>query len=372
MNSEEDLMMDRTCTLMVTHQCNLNCVYCYESFKSDKNMTIQMAKNIVEMEFSKVENNKRFSGIVFDFIGGEPLIRFDMIVELAEWIWSTQRSVDYILYATTNGTLLDEAKKNWFRKHKDKFCLGLSLDGPYETQEKNRKGSFSKIDIDFFQQNWPEQYVKMTISRESLLTLAKDVIYLQNLGLELMFYPAVGIDWTEKDADEYEKQLRLLSEYYLDNVGTYKPTSSFTLDFKMLLEKNEIIPKFCGTGTYMVTYDVDGTAYPCHMFTPIVLGENRSDDLKKYDFDIEEILIDPDCKDCLLINICPTCYGFNYKFRNDIALRDTSTCRMFKRQVLVAHEFQVKQLIKSDIDNSLEKITQAKALVCASDLLQKL
>ena len=34
----------RTCMLVITHQCNLNCRYCYESFKSRKAMPFDLAK----------------------------------------------------------------------------------------------------------------------------------------------------------------------------------------------------------------------------------------------------------------------------------------------------------------------------------------
>ena len=363
--------MDRTCTLMITHQCNLNCTYCYENFKSSAQMPLALAKQLIESEMSSVAANPRFSGLIIDFIGGEPLICFDLIAELAEWVWAEPREVPYMFFATTNGTLLDERKKKWFRKHKEKFQLGLSLDGPEAIQEVNRKGSFSSIDIDFFRELWPSQGVKMTISREGLKTLAHDVLYLQNLGLVVNFYPAVGIDWTDADADLYEQQLRILAEHYLKQKMP-QMVSLFALDFDVLLEKTKHIQKFCGTGTYMVTYDVDGTAYPCHMFTPVVLGENCSEDLKKYNFYTEDDLVDQNCKACPLLRICPTCYGFNYKYRKAIAARDSGTCKMFKRQVLAAHYFQVELLMKEGLPDEAEGLRQAKILVNAADLMQSM
>ncbi|TWH48792.1 radical SAM protein with 4Fe4S-binding SPASM domain [Sporomusa sp. KB1] len=360
----------RSCTLMVTHQCNLNCTYCYESYKSDKQMPLELAKSLVEKEFEFVATQNQFKEIVFDFIGGEPLVCFAMIAELAEWMWSISRPVPYVLFATTNGTLLDNDRKAWFEKHKHQFCLGLSLDGPLETQEINRRGSFSKIDLNFFQQLWPEQGVKMTLSRETLPTLAEDVIYLQELGFEASFNPAVGIDWTEQDADIYEQQLDLLAKYYMDQDGSVTPAHAFTLDFAPLLPENYKPHKYCGTGTNMVTYDVDSNAYPCHMFTPIVLGENRSEDIKRFDFYAPEGLIDDMCRECPLIMMCPTCYGLNYKFRNDIALRDPATCRMFKRQILVAHRYQLDLLTRNGIPTSSEDLSKAKVLINANDILE--
>lgn len=35
---EKEQEMRRTCMLMITHKCNLNCSYFYEGFKSDKDL----------------------------------------------------------------------------------------------------------------------------------------------------------------------------------------------------------------------------------------------------------------------------------------------------------------------------------------------
>ena len=60
----------RLCTLVVTHQCNLNCVYCYEVHKSNKSMPLEVARKVVASEFEFVARSEQFQELVIDFLGG--------------------------------------------------------------------------------------------------------------------------------------------------------------------------------------------------------------------------------------------------------------------------------------------------------------
>lgn len=368
-NSCEKSGMPRTCTLMITHQCNLNCTYCYETHKSNKQMSIELAKELVAKEFELVAKSPMYSGLQIDYIGGEPLLRFDLIKEVAEWAWSNPWPVNYMHFATTNGTLLNDAMKSWFETHKNQFCLGLSLDGSPETHDINRRGSYSHIDLEFFLRLWPGQHIKMTLSKESLQALANDVVLLHQIGFTISFNPANGIYWNEDDADIYENQLNLLADYYIEHPDI-EPALAFMLPFSPLLQNNAEPQKYCGTGNYMVTYDVDGTAYPCHMFTPIVTGDNRSEDLKRFDFFGKNDLVDPRCADCAFLQMCPTCYGMNYKYRSHIALRDINYCKMFKRQIKAVCRYKINSMAIKGVPTSRKSMLEAKALLFTNDVFQ--
>lgn len=140
----------RVCLLIITHKCNLNCSYCYQSRSSSaSDMRLDKAKKIVLKEISLVKDSEDFKNLRVDFIGGEPLLRFDFIRTLAEWIWN-ELDEDVSIYATTNGTLLNETMREWFTKNKSRVRMSLSLDGDYTTQNTNRSNSFESLDIDFF------------------------------------------------------------------------------------------------------------------------------------------------------------------------------------------------------------------------------
>lgn len=325
-------------------------------------MPVDIAKDIITSEFDFVAKSSQFKEISIDFIGGEPLLKFDLIKEIAEWIWSAPRPVPYILFSTTNGTLLDGAMKEWFRHHKKRFYLSLSFDGTSEMHRINRGECLDDIDLDFFYENWPDQPLKMTISPETVDSLCQGIIFLQEKGFRVGASLGYGMPWNEKSVAEYGKQLQILGEYYLEHKNI-QPVSLLDLPLQYTLEKpSPAQSKFCGAGTHMAAYDVDGTAYPCHMFTPLVLKSDKSD-IHVLQFIENEQYSDLRCRGCVLEKICPTCYGMNYKQRGDIALRDEMVCRLFKEQVLANCWFKTQLLKRKKMNENLsvEDIRLAKS-----------
>ena len=65
---------------MLTHQCNLKCVYCYEKNKDSKRvMTIDTMKEIITNSFDAYKD--KYDEIVFDFMGGEPILEFENTIK---------------------------------------------------------------------------------------------------------------------------------------------------------------------------------------------------------------------------------------------------------------------------------------------------
>ena len=327
----------RTCTLVITHSCNLNCVYCYEKYKSDKSMPLDLAKEIIRKEFGLVKNSPDFDEIEFDFMGGEPFVKFDLMKEIMEWTWSHKWGMPYLFFTTTNGTLITDEIKSWLVKHKERFIVGISYDGTDESQDMNRTNCSGKVDLDFFLKTYPNQGAKMTISPDSLKNLASGIIYLTEKGIKFSANCGYGQVWSEEDKKEFSKQLMVIANYYLGH-PEIEPISMFDRKMRFLnIEiKRDPKQKWCGTGVQMITYDVDGKTYPCHLFTPLVLGTQKAAELQeKMDFSSKEVNTDPFCADFSLLNICPTCYGFNYRDTGNIATREKTMCELFRIQTSV-------------------------------------
>lgn len=108
-----------TCSLYMTEQCNLNCIYCYEHIKRERLLPIEVAKKGIESTFDRaVRDNIDYVEILFH--GGEPFMAFPRIKEICEWIWSREWPRKYICYATTNGTLVHGDIKRWLTA--SSFC----------------------------------------------------------------------------------------------------------------------------------------------------------------------------------------------------------------------------------------------------------
>ena len=157
----------RSITLTLTHSCNLNCSYCYEKHKNNRRMTFDTAISIVEKELND-DLNLEYDYVEFDFFGGEPLLEFELIKKIVDFIKIRKYKNKYIFFATTNGTILTQEMKLWFVENRNFIVLGLSLDGTREMHNINRSNSYDMIDIDFYVKYYSEQGVKMTISPETL------------------------------------------------------------------------------------------------------------------------------------------------------------------------------------------------------------
>ena len=202
-------------TLVLTHQCNLRCTYCYEKHKDNNVMSFDTAKEILSKEMIADDGSEN---VEIDMFGGEPLLEFELIKDIVEWSKLQNWQKKYIFFIVTNGVPLNSEMKEWLRMNKEYIQAGLSLDGTKRMHDINRCNSFDKIDINFFRDTYPEQPIKMTISKETLPMLAEGVIFCHELGFEIACNLAYGIDWSEKENEKIlEEQLMLLIEYYLAN-----------------------------------------------------------------------------------------------------------------------------------------------------------
>ena len=339
----------RTCMLMVTHACNLNCSYCYEPYKKNVYMSLDLAKEIILREAQFVKDSDQFDELEIDFMGGEPLMNFPLIKEIVEWLESGVIDVPWICFATTNGTLLTDEIKAWLREHKDFINLGASYDGNSQMQSVNRGTDKHNIDLAFFHELWPHQALHMTISKETLPTLAEGVLDIQAKGYNVDAALAEGIDWTIDDALIYREQLCMLKDAYLKNTALtpFNRLTRFLIVYD-LPPTEKVQKKWCGTGKYMVTYDIDGKKYGCHMFTPIVMGKDKALLADAVEWDSPESNADDYCKNCVLRVFCPTCPGFNYKYRGHLAVRDKRWCPMVLAEAITACEFQVELIANMD------------------------
>ena len=362
----------RTCMLMVTHACNLNCSYCYEPYKQNAYMDIDLAKNIISCEAQFVQESKDYDELEIDFMGGEPFMNFPLIKEVVEWLENGEINVPWICSATTNGTLLTDEIKSWLREHKETFVPGASYDGNSKMQSTNRGTEKHNIDLAFFHELWPFQELHMTISKETLPTLAEGVLDMQAKGYKVTAALAQGVDWTIEDAVVYRKQLCILKDAYLEHTAL-TPFNRLTRFISVYdLPATEVVQKkYCGTGKHMATYDIDGKKYGCHMFTPLVLGKDRALLADSVEWDSPESNADDYCKNCVLRSFCPTCTGFNYKLRGYLAVRDKHWCPMVLAEAITACEFQVECI--AAIDKLDEKDAQyGQAAIQAYEVLRHL
>lgn len=335
-------------SICVTHNCNLNCIYCYQHHDKNSRMSFSVAKNVLDKIFNGVPEG--LSEIEINIIGGEPLLEFELIKDMVAYADSLHSEYPYLFYATTNGTVLTEDMKKWFLKNRKHFWLGLSLDGDADTHNHNRSNSFDKIDIDFFRKNWPGQSVKMTLSDYSLKNLAHDIKYIHSLG-----FPVRGVNEFEGDfnwdKDEYIRtlipQLKELVNFYVEN-DELQIDQLLNLHLGYCESQPKLKKKWCGIGNGAPFFDVDGKIYPCNYITPMTFSKEQINELQKVDYKNVENFIDDDClNNCYIYPVCPTCAGACYLSNNTFKKRTKSRCRTQKLVTLFAADILAKRIIKN-------------------------
>lgn len=332
-------------TLCVTHKCNLNCIYCYQKYKSSATMSFETAKHCIDIICDTMLDN--VEAIQFSFIGGEPLLNFELIKKIFEYVIAKKLSIQKSFFITTNGTILTSEMKSWFAEHRDLFILCLSIDGTRETHNLNRSNSFDLIDKEFFLKNWCEQAIKMTLSENSLSTLAKDIKYLHSLGFKISGPNlAEGNFHYENKIDALKHQFSELVDFYVeyDNIAL---AGMFNKPLYICETEKDINKPWCGIGVSTPFFDVDGNCYPCPFTTPMTFSSSDLKIICATDFSCKQVYIDNSCSEnCYLYSLCPTCAGANYLATGCFNQRDKSKCEILKLTALFSAIIQGKRILK--------------------------
>lgn len=336
----------RSIQITISERCNLNCVYCYEHSKDQQCLDVERIKSIIKEAFL---DSVEYPRLEFNFHGGEIALFFDTIKETCEWLWEQPFDKPYICFAATNGTLIRGEIKEWFEKNSHRFKLGVSLDGTREMHNKNRSNSFDDIDLDFFLRVYPEQYCKMTVSKETLPDITEGIIFLHKRGFNVNANLAYGLDWTNDLLGIYRDQLVELADFYLQhpefNLLNLLAVPIWSVGNNALHPEQKKPCKWCGTGHPMVCYSPDGRKYPCQAFMPSTGIKDGDKLLQNIDFKDMSLFQDPKCEKCPFLPACPACYGHNYMATETLGLRPEGLCQFRKVEALAASYVQGKMLL---------------------------
>ena len=117
----------------------------------------------------------------------------------------------------------------------------------------------------------------------------------------------------------------------------------------------------------MATYDIDGNAYHCHLFSPFVMGEK----FRNINIDNEDNLQDARCQNCCYVRLCKTCYGFNFKEQNDPCIRSATNCMISQVEIEACIYYKKHKLHKKQqqgIPLSVDELYEAKAILFLNDI----
>lgn len=339
-----DVMPNRI-MLLLTEDCNLDCIYCYEQHKNKNNMNFDVAKRIFDNNLSKIGNEHP---IVIELFGGEAFKNFSLIKKIYSYLSSHYADYDITYETTTNGTLIHDEIQEWLYEYRDKFSISLSLDGTPDMHNKNRifkdgSGTYKYIDIDFFIRTWPGCSAKMTISNKTLPDLASGIKYIEHLGFKCDATLSIGTRWSEATTNIFIRELKKLVNHYIMN-SDIELCTMLNIDLRQIFTPIDDLYRFCGAGVDLLCFDCYGNLYPCQGFAPISIGKDAA---FYSNFDDKLFLFSDDnmCKYCQWVRLCPNCYAANLQSCKNIQHVDPQLCVLYKLCIITSSTVQAMRIM---------------------------
>ena len=142
--------------LCLTERCNLCCSYCCYSGNfvgqrrhSNRSMSREIAEKAILDYLGNEPVEESYYSITF--YGGEPLLEFDLLRDMVLFAddLAKKKGKEIRYSITTNGTLLDDEKIDFFVEHQ--FMVQVSFDGPKRMHDRyrvfrNGTGSFDIVE----------------------------------------------------------------------------------------------------------------------------------------------------------------------------------------------------------------------------------
>ena len=265
--------------LDVTEACNLACIYCFKWQKKAVHMDEAIAKQAIDWLIEASGNARELK---VNLMGGEPLLRFDLIQKIVPYgkLRARQRGKSLHFGCTTNCTVLTDEMLAFWRR----FGMGFhcSIDGVPEVQDANRpflggRGSSSavaKIAPKILSYR-PEVMARATVSPQSVRFLYDSAQYLARLGFRSMtFKIAANCAWSAADFEVLRRQYEQVRDFYLERIVAGQPVKieEFEKGIQALhsVARNTRFP--CGAARGVVMVDPRGDLWPCHRFGPHQCG----------------------------------------------------------------------------------------------------
>ena len=341
-------------TLYMTTDCNFKCKYCYEDYQKHYQLN---EKTLVEaLEF--IMNYEEKGKVLLDFLGGEPLLKKDLIYKAVRYIEThyVDRKVKY--YITTNCSLMNDEFIEFMKAHN--FTIRLSFDGNKATHDLNRVSKdgcscYEKIleNIMKVKNSGVNSSVRMTVTENTIPHMFKNIRFLHEKGLDnICMIMDVYLKINKKLETEFRKQVKVITNYYLDEAEAGR---IFTIDqfdgklFNMLCNFGNHFC-MCDAGIGNLKIFPNGQIYPCGFLTndeKFSIG-NIWDGVDIRKAKLIALSNFEKCKDCKIRDFCHgmKCGYMNFVNTGKINIPSDAECifeHIFYEAMVLIVEYYLKQ-----------------------------
>lgn len=239
-------------TLVMTHDCNLRCGYCYTGAKDDRPMSDRVAWKALQLAFAQAQAEELN---YFTFFGGEPLLQFEKVACWTRLVWRWAQLTGYPvkLQMTTNATILSESILRFLAHYR--FQVGFSVDGLGENHDRHRTFASGRPSSASVWRNLeraagrlPDVTIQMVLNPDNVAGASEAILELQRLGYtRIVLLPNMEADWSQVPAGLLESVYRVSQAAPVQ--GAHGPGKA---------------PGRCGFGSSReLAVAPSGTLYPC-------------------------------------------------------------------------------------------------------------
>lgn len=361
-----------TITFQVTEDCCMACTYCYQHNKTKNKMDFNTAKKFIDAllndEYDCVNTNNSCA-VIFDFIGGEPLMEIELITQICDYLLNQMISLRHPwlflsrLNIGSNGLLYDSPKVQEFFKQYANFCgFTISIDGDKNLHDScrvdlNGNGTYDRAIAAVHQHRKkygknPE--TKLTISPENVKYISNAIISLINEGYTSIMGNCVYENvWNESHAKILYAELKILSDYLLNN-DLYNKVFIRMFDevFYQPLPESDNTNWCGGVDNICLSINHTGNLYPCLRYMdsslngkqePIIVGdiyngygitELHKNNIQKITGITRRSQSTDKCFNCPIAGGCSWCSAYNYEEFGTPNKRATYICIMHQAMAL--------------------------------------
>jgi sulfatase maturation enzyme AslB (radical SAM superfamily) len=216
--------MLETYVIHITKRCNMACVYCYEQDKTSEYSIEELKKNSDDI-FKDIKNNK----VNIEFLGGEPLLRFDLLKDIYNYLEEKYKDNIDSYAITTNGTIINDEIIKFLKEDKNIY-ISISMDGTRYSNQlrvfKNFTNSHDVViqNIRILQNNRIQPYVHIVTHPYNIAFMFENIKYLynevniQNIGIGTI-ESTMTID--ETYCEEFKKQIKQVANFVIKSKNLY-------------------------------------------------------------------------------------------------------------------------------------------------------
>lgn len=284
------------------------------------NMTLETLEALVKRAMLYAEGS-----VSFAFQGGEPtLVRLDFYKELIRLEKKYNRGLQVFNSIQTNGGLIDDEWATFLSKNR--FLVGLSLDGAQELHDKYRKnasgeGTYERTvkTTELFQKHGVEFNILCVVNDDIASHPLETYEAIRRFRF-LQFIPCIDAFGLKErmfspSAENYGRFLIETFRLYLRDIqkGEYVSVRAFDNYVQMLKGRRPESCSMSGRCTCYFVIEGNGDVYPCDFYVldQWKLGNIAHDDFrsmlksdKAQEFVSSSVYMHPDCRTCRHYSLC--------------------------------------------------------------------